>query len=807
MKGLGAERLVRHCDPATLGFSTSADLSDLAAVVGQDRAVEAIDFTIAMRPHHYHLFAHGQEGSGRHAIVLAALARDAAARPVADDWCYVYNFGDPRRPKALRVPAGRGSDLRSRMRELIRELTSSLPAAFESDAYRTRRLALEEVLKRDRDAAFEAIERRAAAMDIALARTPMGVGLAIARGGQVLEPEQFEQLPAAEQARLRAAMESLEGDLKALLASIPARERAHRRQVRELNREFAQAAVEQLIDEVRPAFDDLPPVIAHLDAVQADLVDNAEEFVATAMQAEGRPAGAVEAGATGAVHRCEVNLLVDHAGETGAPVLYEDLPTQPNLIGRIEQVARLGALLTNFTLVKGGALHRANGGYLVLDARRVLLQPLAWDELKRALRTRELRFDGLTAALPWLQTATLEPEPIPLDLTVVLIGTWFEAQLLATADPDFPELFKLQADFIDHVDRTFESERLYAELLATIARREQLLPFEADGLAAAIDHAARLAERANWLATTMGKLIDLLREAHAGAAARSADSVGRDDVLGAIERRRRFAGRLAEERRRAVRDGVVHIDVTGTVVGQVNALSVVTLPEITLGWPSRVTAQVRLGRGDVVDIEREVELGGPLHSKGVLILGGFLGGLFGRNRPLALAATIGFEQSYGSVEGDSASLAELCGLLSAIGRIPLRQSLAVTGSVDQLGRVQAVGAVNSKIEGFFEVCADRGLTGSEGVIIPAANVQTLMLRADTVEAVRTGQFTIHAVETVAEALELLTGMPAGDPTPDGRYPPDTAFGMVDAALEALAERAKELSAMTGAVPGEAPTVA
>ena len=805
MKGLGAERLVRHCDPAMLGFTTSADVPDLTAVVGQDRAVEAIEFTIAMRPHRYHLFAHGQEGSGRHAIVLAALTRDAAARPVADDWCYVFNFADSRRPKALRVPAGRGSDLRTRMRELVKELASALPAAFESESYRTRRLALEAVLKRDRDTGFEALEQRAAAMDIALVRTPMGVGLAIARGGQVLEPEQFEKLPIAEQARLRAAMESLEGDLKELLASIPARERDHRRRVRELNREFAQTAVEHLIDEVRPAFTDLPAVIAHLDAVQADLVDNAEEFVATAMQAEGHPAGTAGADATGAVHRCEVNLIVDHAGEKGAPVVYEDLPTQPNLIGRIEQVARMGALLTDFSLVKGGALHRANGGYLVLDARRVLLQPLAWDELKRALRTRDLRFDGLSAALPWLQTATLEPEPIPLDVTVVLVGTWLEAQILATADPDFPELFKVQADFIDHIDRTPESERRYAELLATISRREKLLPFEAGGVAAVIDHAARLAEHADRLATTMGALTDLLREANAVAVARAADAVGGEDVISAIERRRRFAGRIAEERRRAVRDGLVHIDLEGMVVGQVNALSVVTLPDITLGWPSRVTAQAHLGHGDVVDIEREVELGGPLHSKGVLILGGFLGGLFGRDRPLALAATIGFEQSYGSVEGDSASLAELCALLSAIGRIPLRQSLAITGSVDQMGRAQAVGAVNAKVEGFFEVCADRGLTGTEGVIIPAANVQTLMLRADVVEAVRAERFTIHAVETAAEAIELLTGMRPGEPDEDGRYPPDTAFGLVDAALAAMAERAKELSAVTAALTGEEPT--
>jgi predicted ATP-dependent protease len=491
--------------------------------------------------------------------------------------------------------------------------------------------------------------------------------------------------------------------------------------------------------------------------------------------------------------RCTVNLIVDHEGETHAPVIYEDLPTHPNLLGRIEHVAHLGTLLTDFTLIKAGALHRANGGYLLLDVRRLLQQPFAWEELKRALRAREIRIDGVPQAMTWMTTASIEPEPIPLDVKVILVGERLLFYLLGQLDPDVAELFRIQADFNDRVERTADVERRFASALATVAAREGLLPLEADAIAAVIDHAARTAEAADRVSTNLRTLTDLCREAD--RLARDADppatAVARAHVVGAIEARRRRAGRLAQEMRESIVRGLVRVETDGRVVGQVNGLSVVELGDATFGWPTRITAQARLGRGDVIDIEREVELGGPIHSKGVLILGGFLGGRFGRCAPLALEATLVFEQSYGQVEGDSASMAELCALLSAIGGLEMDQATAVTGSVDQLGRSQAIGGANDKIEGFFDLCLARGLTGEQGVLIPSANVQTLMLRDDVLAAVTDGRFTIRTYDTVDEAMTCLTGLAAGEPAADGSYPPDSVNGRVAARLAELAAIARE----------------
>lgn len=795
---LAPEQLARRCDPADLGFTTTAELPEEEAIVGQDRALEAIDFALSMTGHGYNVFAMGPEGTGKSTAIREVLEREAAGRPVPDDWCYVHDFDESRRPKVIRLPAGRGAAFKSRMDGLIRELTATIPAALESDDYRHRRVALEDSFKARRDEAMEAFDRRAETAGIAVVRTPIGLGMAPMCDGKVLGPEEFGQLPEGEQTRIRTTMEELERELTELLAQVPRWEREHRRQVQELNETVVRGAVDHLIAEVREAFADIPAVLTFLEAVEADVVARAEESLA----ARGRPEQALvhsESDGSAVFKRCTVNLIVDHADETHAPVVYEDLPTHPNLIGRIEHVAHLGTLVTDFTLIKAGALHRANGGYLLLDVRRLLQQPFAWEELKRALRAREIRIDGVPQAMTWLTTASIEPEPIPLDVKVVLVGERLLFYLLGQLDPDVAELFRIQADFNDRIERTLDSERAYARALGTIAAREVLLPLEADAVAAVIDHAARVAEAADRLSTNLRTLTDLCREAD--RLARDADppatAVARTHVAAAIEARRRRAGRLAEELRDAMVRGLVRVETSGRVAGQVNGLSVAELGDATFGWPTRITAQARLGRGDVIDIEREVELGGPIHSKGVLILGGFLGGRFGRSGPLALEATLVFEQSYGQVEGDSASMAELCALLSAIGGLGVDQAIAVTGSVDQLGRSQAIGGANDKIEGFFDLCVARGLTGDQGVLIPAANVQTLMLRDDVRAAVADGRFAIRTYETVDEAMATLTGLPAGELGGDGTYPPDTINGRVAARLAEFAELAREAAAEKG----------
>jgi lon-related putative ATP-dependent protease len=785
-----ADQLARRCDPAAFDFETTADLEPIDEMVGQDRAIEAVAFGIGIRQPGFNLFAMGPEGIGKYTLVRQVLLDRAPGEPVPDDWCYVHNFEDPRRPRAIRLAAGDGRRFRDRIAQLDRELRAAIPAAFESDEYRNRREALETALKDRRDAALAAFGERAAAKGIALLRTPVGIGLAVQRNGKVLEREAVEQLPESERQELAKEMAALENELGDLVQhSFPTWERETRAAIRATGETVTRRAVGHLIAEVRRQHAGHEAILAHLDALEADVVSNAEEFLAAAQPREMPSALAARLEDGSVFRRYQVNLFVDHADATGAPVVFEDLPTQPNLLGRVEHSAQLGALVTDFTLIRPGALHRANGGYLVLDARRLLTQPFAWEELKRALRAGEIRIESVGDRLG-LSTVSLEPQPIPLDAKVVLVGERLIYYLLADADPDFLELFKVQADFEEEVPRLPDTERRYARLFGTIAKRTGLRPFEPGAVAAVVDHASRLAGDAERLSTHMRRLTDLLRESDSAAARAGRDRVAADDVAEAIESRRRRASRIHERSLEEIARGTILVATSGETVGVANGLSVVSLGEASFGRPSRITARVRLGEGELVDIEREVHLGGPIHSKGVLILAGFLGGRYGRRRPLSVHASLVFEQSYGGVEGDSASLAEACTLLSAIGEVPIRQSIAITGSLNQQGEVQPVGGVNEKIEGFFDVCAGRGLDGTQGAILPRANLPSLMLRGDVVEAVRDGRFTIWAVGSIDEALELLTGIPAGEPGPDGTYPEASVNGRVEAGLAELAERAK-----------------
>ncbi len=791
---LPPDRLARRCDPAGFGFTTTADLADLEEVVGQDRAVEAVEFGIGIRQQGFNLYAMGPEGLGKYSLVRQVLLSRAPAEPVPDDWCYIHNFANPRRPQALRLPPGRGRQFKERIGQLDRELQAAIPAAFESEDYRSHREALETALKDRRDSALQAFEERAATQGIALLRTPIGVGLAAVRDGKPMERDDVAKLPEAERERLAKATEALETELGELIQrTFPKWEREARATIREIGETVTRRAVGHLIDEVRRHYRDSQPILAYLEALETDVVANAEEFLAAAQPRELQSllAARLENGAV--FRRYQVNLLVDHAEAIGAPVVFEDLPTQPNLLGRVEHAAQLGALVTDFTLIRAGALHQANGGYLVLDARRLLTQPYAWEELKRALRAGEIRIEPLGDRFG-LATVSLEPEPIPLDAKVVLIGDRQVYYLLAAYDPDFLELFKVQADFEDEIRREPGTEQQYARLLATIAARAGLRPLEAAAVAAVIDRASRLAGDSERLSTHMRRMTDLLREADDRTAKAGRPSITARDIAETIEAQVRRASRIHERTLEEIARGTMLVATSGEAVGTANGLSVISLGEVAFGQPSRITASVRLGDGEVVDIEREVHLGGPIHSKGVLILAGFLGDRYGRSRPLTVRASLVFEQSYGGVEGDSATLAETCALLSAIGGVPLRQSLAITGSLNQRGEVQPVGGVNEKIEGFFDVCAARGLDGSHGVIIPAANVPHLMLRDDVLKAVGEGRFAVWAVSAIDEALELLAGVDAGVRDTDGTYPASSVNGQVEAGLAALAERAREFAA-------------
>lgn len=789
---LSPEVLYRRIDTGPWQFQTTADLEDLTEMVGQTRATEAIRFGIGIRRDGYNLFVLGPPSTGSHAIVRGFLAEQAAREPVPADWCYVNNFEQPHRPRVLRLPAGLGVKLRDDMEELVEDLQGAIPAAFESDESRARRHEIEQEFKEHREKVLEELERDAAEHGIALIHTPTGMAFAPKRKNEVMSTEEFEKLPAEEQKRIEELVGTFRQRLEQLFNQIPQWRRENQQQIRELDRTVVMTAVGHLINSLKKRYAAYPEVLAYLSAVEQAVVENADDFrqpeEGQEMTLFGMTIGRARDAA--ALRRYQVNVLIDHSATEGAPVVYVDNPSYPELIGRVEHLAQMGTLVTDFTLIKPGSLHRANGGYLVLDARHVLLQPFAWEGLKRCLSANQVRIESLGQMLSLISTVSLEPEPIPLNVKVVLVGERLLYYLLYYYDPDFRELFKVAADFEDDMDRTPETQLLHARLVATLARREKLLPFHRDAIARVLEHGSRLAADAEKLSVRVQDITDLLREADHWARAVEREVVQVGDVRRAIEARIDRADRLRDRLQEAIRRGTILIDTDDIRIGQVNGLSVMTLGDLDFGYPTRITARARLGKGEVVDIQREVELGGPIHSKGVLILTGFLGARYCTDRPLSLSASLVFEQTYGQVEGDSASCAELCALLSALADVPLKQSLAITGSVNQHGEVQPIGAVNEKIEGFFDTCQARGLNGGQGVVIPAANVKHLMLREDVVQACRENKFRIYPVATVDEAMELLADAPAGMRDANGLFPEGSVNRRVEQRIVKLAEQAR-----------------
>lgn len=790
MAPLAPEELLAVCDPATLPFATTDDLAPLDHVIGQDRAVNAMASGIGIRDSGYNLFALGPAATGKTTMMQRLLVAAAAGQPAGSDYCYVHNFAHPDRPLALELPRGRGRELRSEMDRLIEECKTRLPRAFESEAFERQRAEVLEALGRRQTEEVARLEALARAEGFAVIRVPGGLAVAPAPHGRPLSAEDFAALPEAQRQRLAASAEALEERVEATLRQLRQLEREAREAHEALVREVARAATRQLIRELRERFAGLPAVSAYLDAVEQDLVEHAEQLRA---RGEGeRPALPFLPAPDAFMERYRVNVLVDRTDAAGAPVVLETNPTHGNLLGRIEHRAHFGTLVTDFTLIKPGALHRANGGYLLLEAKEVLRNFLAWEALKKALKSRSIRIQEPLEELRLAPVVTLAPEPIPLDVKVVLVGTPLLYYLLYNLDEDFRELFKIKVDFDDSLPRTPETELRYARFIAASCRELALPAFTRAAVARLIEHSSRTVEHRERLSSRLGLLRDILREAAFCARRRSAALVDREDVSAAL-RERVWRANLIEERiGRHIGEGDLLLSTRGEAVGQINGISVLSTGDHVFGRPSRITVRTYAGQRGVVDIEREARLGGRTHSKGVMILTGFLAGRYAREHPLALSASIAFEQQYEEVDGDSASAAELYALLSSLTGIPLSQELGVTGSVNQQGEIQPVGAINEKIEGFYDACRIQGLTGRQGVLIPRANVRHLMLREDVVDAVRQGRFAVHAVATVDEGLALLSGREPGSPGPDGRFPPGTFNAAVDEALARHVERWRHL---------------
>jgi lon-related putative ATP-dependent protease len=795
---LDEEALCRTCDPDQFTFETTAELDELQEVIGQDRAVDAIHFGIGIQQPGYNLFAIGPNGTGKHTSVQRSLEMKATGEPVPPDWCYVNNFNQPHIPHALRLPAGQGTMLKQDMNHLIEELFAVVPGAFETEEYHLQKRAIEAEFQEKQESALEDLRKDAESSNIALIRTPSGLAFAPLKDKEVIKPDEFMELPQERREEIESQIENLQSRLQKIIRQVPQWVREGRSRVKELNEEVATFSVTPLFKELREKYSELPTVLEYLSAVQQDVIEHNDMFLdsegeTAPPEAGGRRLVSAKPSKETFANRYKVNVIVDQSQSEGAPIVYEQNPTYPNLLGRTEHVAQMGALLTDFTLIKPGALHLANGGYLIVDARKLLLQPYSYEGLKRALRGGEIRIESPGQAYGLVSTVSLEPQPIPLKVKVVLLGERFIYYLMYENDPDFSELFKVMADFEDQMDRSDDSNLAYAQLIGTLARKENLRHFDRSAVARVIERSGRMVSDTEKLSTHMQSVADLMREADYWAGEMNDDIVKGEHVLKAIESQIRRANRIEERMREAILRDTIFIDTTGERVGQINGLSVLMLGNYAFGRPSRITARVRMGKGEVIDIERQVELGGPLHSKGVLILASYLGSSYASDRPLSLSASLVFEQSYGGVDGDSASSAELYALLSALSEIPIKQSLAVTGSVNQHGQVQAIGGVNEKIEGFFEICQERGLTGDQGVLIPKANVKNLMLRQDVIDAVSDKMFNIYPIETIEQGIEVLTGIPAGEMDEEGSYPEDSINHRVIARLEEMAETQREFS--------------
>ncbi len=788
------DKLRWECDPSQFDFTTTDDLPELDVAIGQERALRSIDFALGMTNGGFNLFLSGETGTGRASTIKKLLEKRARMEPSPLDWCYVHNFKAPDNPVSLSLPAGMGSELANDMKELLEGVRTNIPKALDSKEYETNKAAIVEEYQEKNGELFGALEKEAAEKGFALQRTVSGLVVVPQKEGRNYTQEEFDALSAEERAKMSEAGSELTENLNDILRQVRENEKATKEALSQLDRDLGLAAVGHHLEPLQEKYAAFGKVIHYLGEVQEDILLNLEDFKEQTPQQSPIP-GLKLPRQEPSFERYQVNILVDNKETQGAPVVFEPNPTYNNLFGRIEHVMQMGgAATTNFTLIKPGALHRATGGYLIVDAREVLINPFAWDALKRCIRNSEIKVEDVLEQYRFMTIVSLKPEPVPLQAKIIMIGSPWIYYLLFYLEPDYRKLFKVKADFDSRITRTPEILRDYALFVATHCKGEKLLPFDRSGVAGLVEFSARVVEDQGRLSSQFMEIADLIREASYWAGKAGSPLVTEEFVKKAIAEEIYRNNRIEERMQELFDDGTIMVDTEGAEVGQINGLSVITLGDYTFGRPSRVTARVYMGRAGMVNIEREVKLSGPIHDKGMLILTGYLGGKFAHDKPLSFSASICFEQSYEGVEGDSASSTELYSLLSALSGLPLRQGIAVTGSVNQLGKVQPIGGVNYKIEGFFAVCKAKGLNGEQGVIIPKSNERHLMLKDEVVEAVRAGRFHIWSVETIDQGIEILTGVAAGEALSDGSYPEGTVNCLVEKRLRVMVENMKKFSA-------------
>ena len=763
---LAPEALYCRCDPELLPFKTTESLEPFSGFFGQERAIEAMAFGIGMQRPGYNLFVMGNPHTGRFSFAMESLKASAKKQHKPSDWCYINNLSDNRYPIILELPSGRANQLKRDIRHLLDRVLAELPAAFENPAYQRMKSQIEREFNGHYDEALNQVERKGREYNIAVFRDGATVGFTPVANGQAIDEAAFSQLPEEERDAIQAHISELEEMLNDSLTELPVWRREASERIETLDRNTARQAVSPLLQPLRDKYANISCIVDYLKHVESDLIRNAGEIVNDDNPLEAK---------TDAMRRdylernYGLNLLVDNHKTKGAPVVFEAHPSYENLFGRVEYISDMGAMVTNYTLIRSGALHRANGGYLVLEAEKLLEQPFVYGALKRALKSHEIRIENPVSEYTGISAITLSPQPAKLKVKVVLVGERDTYYLLQELDHDFEKMFRVVVDFDEDVHRTPHSIRQYARLMKTLATEENLAPLTRRAVARLVEHSSRLSGDQDLLSAHVGELVDLLCESDFRRREQGDTQINAEHVELALEAKERRTGRLSQKILESILNETVLIDTDGEAVGKANGLTVLQVGDVSFGSPARITATVHPGNKGIIDIEREVTLGQPIHSKGVLILSGFLGHTYAGDFPLALSASLAMEQSYGYVDGDSASLAEICALISALTHIPIRQQYAITGSINQYGEVQAIGGVNEKIEGFFHLCKTRGLTGWQGCVIPKANVRHLMLKAEVVQAVEDGMFHIHAVSTVDDCLEILMGRTAGVLKEDGHF--------------------------------------
>ncbi len=777
MQSLPSEKCRRLTSPDQFDFETTAELPISLEIIGQPRGTRAIEFGIGIQSHGYNIFVLGEPGTGRATTLRRFLEARTKDVPTPPDWVYVYNFAVPHQSRAISLPAGDGAVFKQHMADLIRELKQLLPQAFAADSYQDTIHTVQKDLEGRRNEMLADFRQKSVAQGFELAQTASGFALVPVQDGRPLSPEQMQQMPAEQQMQLDAMHQDLSAELEAVLAEIYDLEAENRQKMKQLDRDVAQTAVQPHFEALQQIYQGQEETLFYLNEVHEDVLNQINDFAPPVNSTE-----AID------LRRYEVNLLVDHAKNRGAPVVLEANPSYHGLFGRLEYEVNAGMLTTHFTNIKAGSLHLANGGYLLINAHDLLKDARAWDALKRALKRRVIQVDPMAQMdSSQVLAKSPDPEPIPLNIKIVLVGSPGLYYALHDQDQDFGSLFKVRADFDITMPRTPESELAYARFIAGRCHDEELRHFDREAVAHVIEYGSRLAEHQEQLSTRFGLITDLIRESSYWAGVNGRSVVTPLDVQQALAERTNRANRAEEETFELMLDGTIFIATEGRVIGQVNGLSVLDTGEYSFGQPGRITARTFMGDDGLIHIEHETDMSGPIHHKGVLTLNGYLGGTYAQNQPLSMTASLTFEQTYVGIDGDSASSTELYALISSFSRVPLKQSIAVTGSVNQRGEIQPIGGVNEKIEGFFRLCKARGLTGEQGVLIPASNVQNLMLNEDVITAVSNHQFHIWPVNHIDEGIEILTDEIAGKRLADGSYPEGTLHHKVQARLRRLAE--------------------